>query len=159
LIDASFNLLGLNQTNYNLYKWGYSLKNQYTAYDIVSTGNPYASYPFIDTVNYDYWVEYGELNQCLTRSYYNQPGFLGIETSSENSVFIYPNPFSEHIKIDNITEEINVRIFNSVGALVVNTTISPSNNLIQTSHLQDGMYFVNVKQKDKSAFIFKLLKK
>ncbi len=159
LIDASFNLLGLNQTNYNLYTWGYSLKNQYTAYDIVSTGNPYASYPFIDTVNYDYWVEYGELNQCLTRSYYNQPGFLGIETSSENSVFIYPNPFSEHIKIDNITDESKVRIFNSIGALVVNTTISPSNNLIQTSHLQDGMYFVNVEQKDKSAFIFKLIKK
>jgi hypothetical protein len=159
LIDADFNLLGLNQTNYNLYTWGYSLKNQYTAYDIVSTGNPYASYPFIDTVNYDYWVEYGELNQCLTRSYYNQPGFLGIETSSENSVFIYPNPFSEHIKIDNITDESKVRIFNSIGALVVNTTISPSNNLIQTSHLQDGMYFVYVEQKNKSAVIFKLIKK
>ena len=159
LIDPNFNLLGLNQTNYNLYTWGYSLKNQYAAYDIVSTGNPYASYPFIDTVNYDYWVEYGELNQCLTRSYYNQPGFLGIETSSENSVFIYPNPFSEHIKIDNITDESKVRVFNSVGALVVNATISPSNNLIQTSHLQDGMYFVNVEQKNKSAFIFKLIKK
>jgi hypothetical protein len=159
LIDASFNLLGLNQTNYNLYTWGYSLKNQYTAYDIVSTGNPYASYPFIDTVNYDYWVEYGELNQCLTRSYYNQPGLLGIETSSENSVFIYPNPFSGHIIVDNIMGESNVRVFNSVGALVVNTSISPSNNQIQTSHLQDGMYFVNVEQKNKSAFIFKLIKK
>jgi hypothetical protein len=83
---------------------------------------------------------------------------LGIETSSENSVFIYPNPFSEHIIVDNIVGESKVRVFNSVGALVVNTTISPSNNLIQTSHLQDGMYFVNLDQKNKSTVIFKLIK-
>ena len=159
LIDADFNLLGLNQTNYSIYTWGYSLKNQYTAFDIVSSGNPYASYPTIDTLNYDYWVEYGDDNQCLTRSYYNKPGFLGLDSLMENSVFAYPNPFTENIIFNNITEETQVRVFNSFGAIVLQTTISPSSNIIQTNLLQDGMYFVNVEQKNKSAFIFKLIKK
>jgi hypothetical protein len=158
LIDAEFNLLGLNQTNYGIYTWGYSLKNQYTAFDIVSSGNPYASYPTIDTLNYDYWVEYGDVNQCLTRSYYNNPGFLGVDALTENSVYTYPNPFSENITFGNITDESEVRIYNNVGSLVVNTLISSSNNQIPTSYLQDGMYFVYVEQKNKSALIFKLIK-
>ena len=159
MIDADFNLLGLNQTNYGIYTWGYSLKNQYTAFDIVSSGNPYASYPTIDTLNYDYWVEYGDVNQCLTRSYYNKPGILGVNALTENSVFAYPNPFTDNITLGNITEESEVRLYNSVGTLVVNTSISPSNNQIQTSYLQDGMYFVYIEQKNKSALIFKLIKK
>jgi hypothetical protein len=77
----------------------------------------------------------------------------------ENSVFAYPNPFTDNITLGNITEESEVSIYNSVGSLVVNTSVSSSNNQIPTSYLQDGMYFVYVEQKNKSAVIFKLIKK
>jgi hypothetical protein len=157
IIDANFNLLAVNQTNYNFYTWGYTPKNQLSNSYIVSSGLPYNSYVTFDTLNNYYWVEYGNDNQCQTRSYYNQPIPLGTSVESAAKIELFPNPFTDYIYIRGIIEDSELEIFTQLGVCILKTTVSPSNNFLNTSELHNGIFFVSVKTKNRK-LLFKIIK-
>lgn len=81
--------------------------------------------------------------------------YLGISTYSENSKIspvIYPNPSSDYIKFSNIEENTSIDIYSIDGKLILQDIIS-SNTSINISHLQKGIYVVNIANK-----IFKFCK-
>jgi len=84
--------------------------------------------------------------------------YTGVQEISESNAFsIYPNPATEFIYVfaDNPSETINIKIFNTLGELVLSQ--SPKNNMLDIRKLNTGIYFIQVSDKNHSAAI-KLIK-
>ena len=82
------------------------------------------------------------------------------EIVNENGVEIYPNPASDYfyLKIKNsINTEYNIQIFDVLGRIVYNqyeNLISPLK--INVENLQNGIYYIDIKQKNKRIISKKL---
>lgn len=75
---------------------------------------------------------------------------------NENLIFT-PNPFSKEINFQGkFLGGMNVKLFNVLGEIVVNTTLE--SNTLELSHLLNGPYFVVVSDEEKVLFKQKLIK-
>lgn len=63
---------------------------------------------------------------------------------SLNKITIFPNPTSDYLNINGITEDANVKIFNITGQLVMKDSIKSTNSRINVSKLSSGIYFLNI---------------
>ena len=61
--------------------------------------------------------------------------------STENSVFVFPNPVTDSFTIGGLTESTLVSITDIHGRVVLQQTISP-NETVSVNHLSAGVYFV-----------------
>ena len=77
-----------------------------------------------------------------------------VKVSEENSRInlqttrIYPNPFSSTITIKltgEWQEETTVRIYNAIGALVLDKKMTGSEYSVEVSHLPAGIYFLDIR--------------
>jgi len=73
---------------------------------------------------------------------------MGIQSFNElaNVVKIYPNPFTSSITIKKVAEtgKYEMRVYNIIGAEVLNTTIDKQTTILQTNELPSGIYFYKV---------------
>lgn len=68
-----------------------------------------------------------------------------INVISTPSVSIYPNPASDHFKVINSTNsETKVSVYNIAGQKVINTSFNSMQHKINTSDLNEGIYFVQI---------------
>ncbi|MFC6268773.1 fibronectin type III domain-containing protein [Frigoriflavimonas asaccharolytica] len=74
----------------------------------------------------------------------------------ENGVNIYPNPFSDFIRISDVKDVVSVSIVDMAGRIV--KTVKPANE-INLSSLKSGMYLINLTMKDGSVKTVKSIKK
>ncbi len=84
-------------------------------------------------------------------STYSETCTVGIEKINNNPISIFPNPASQEINILGSFQSLS--IVNAVGQ----TILTNSNNKIDVSFLQSGLYFLNVVNTDKTNFITKLI--
>lgn len=78
------------------------------------------------------------------------------ELSNGASVSVYPNPANHILNISigpdsyrDIKENTEIKIYNQLGELVFNETLTTQNSSIKTHHLQSGVYFYNILSNDK----------
>lgn len=83
---------------------------------------------------------------------------VGIEESPElNSVKLYPNPFSELITIEGITEETTLHVYDVTGKLIHSNIIKSSNSTLSTTEFSNGIYIIRL-QSNLGSRSFKLVK-
>lgn len=70
-------------------------------------------------------------------------------TSNENRLEIYPNPVKDCFWLKNISEPVNVTIFNTHGSMCLNVKVT-GNDLILVDMLPVGVYIVHVFLNNKS---------
>ncbi|MNT08827.1 hypothetical protein D3C72_1435810 [compost metagenome] len=83
-------------------------------------------------------------------------GTLGLSDISKAKISVYPNPFTDVLKISDVTGVKSVSVSDISGREV--KTISPSAEL-NLSSLKAGLYIVNLKMEDGSVKTFKAIKK
>jgi hypothetical protein len=89
---------------------------------------------------------------------------VGIDPINSNRLFtIYPNPFSTLINV-RISSEVKMksyemRIYNILGVMVLNTTISNDVTSISASNLSSGVYFYYLIGNEKTIQSGKLISK
>ena len=136
--------------NYPEMNWGYEVKNTGTPI-YVNGHNQYYEYSFIDTINFYYWVEVGDGNGCLTKSYYNSyVYYLNLEEriNTLNEINIYPNPVQDRIFIKGINNKISVKVFDQTGRLIDEyNMIKNEGNSIDVSNYSSGIYYLRFKTK------------
>lgn len=78
------------------------------------------------------------------------PAGLGISTLENTQPLVYPNPATDNviIQLEN-QEEGTVSIYSINGSEVLNTPIQGIQTVINTAHLNQGVYFINVQTKNK----------
>ncbi|MFO8022107.1 MAG: T9SS type A sorting domain-containing protein, partial [Perlabentimonas sp.] len=69
--------------------------------------------------------------------------YVGIDNFAENTIEIYPNPFSEHLIIDTkgYNEKISFKIYNSTGQVVYQGDLIDKSTL-NTSDFSPGVYII-----------------
>ena len=100
------------------------------------------------TTYYYSLTSYNSDNQALTISNGNfTTSTSGIDVLFvNNQISIYPNPVSESFRISGITKPVVVTLLDITGKIVLQQTVI-SDELVVVSHLQNGIYLVNVQGK------------
>ena len=82
------------------------------------------------------------------------------EIGTNINVNAYPNPTTEllNVDFDNIPANASVEIYNMIGELVLNQTLTGLNNTINTSQLSNGLYHAKVIGNNKLLFAQKIVK-
>jgi len=86
---------------------------------------------------------------------------IGIEELSLTDVYfneeitIYPNPSNHSIHFSNLKQENRVLIYSILGQKISTHRVDPSNNLIDVSKLEKGVYFLKLSNSNKT---FKIIK-
>ena len=90
----------------------------------------------------------------------------GMQDLDENSVIVFPNPFSDHVNIEvptTVQEPLEVRISDISGALVYSSTIPTDNRLpayqISTKGFTSGVYLVEIRTEKSIVERVKMVKK
>jgi PKD repeat protein len=70
---------------------------------------------------------------------------VGLDKINKKSdIKVYPNPAKDFLSIDNVKEKVNLQIFNTIGQLVKEETLT-ANTKLNIKELQTGIYFVSLK--------------
>lgn len=71
---------------------------------------------------------------------------LSLEDQELNSkIKMYPNPANNFVIIDTDKTNLNAKIYNINGALILSTIVNKQNNRIETSMLNSGLYLIQFK--------------
>lgn len=78
---------------------------------------------------------------------------------NDRDVFVYPNPFSNRLKIETIRENLEILIYDHFGKLVLSKKITDiPYSTFSTGHLHTGFYFYTIKSNNSVIQSGKLLK-
>ena len=79
---------------------------------------------------------------------------------SEHNLNIYPNPFTDEIRIElsEISNNYDISIIDIAGREVISQQITKENTVINTSILEKGAYVLSCKSASNSVFIKKIIK-
>ncbi len=148
--------------DYPVMNWGYeSVVSHIPVYLEVHT--QYCLLPTFDPSSNNYWVEVGDGNGCLTKSYYNLPLFLtGIsESALVPSISLFPNPVNNELSIlieNSKQERYSYTIENVLGELLLSGSLDNGANNIDVSLLQTSFYFIRIQSKNNLLSTIKFIK-
>ncbi len=80
--------------------------------------------------------------------------YLGLENIKSKDIIIYPNPATDYIYIENITEKAKIEIYKMDGMLQQSTNV---NSTINIRNLHEGLYLVKI-QTDMGVVVKKFVK-
>jgi hypothetical protein len=104
----------------------------------LNTGTTYYySLTSYDSNDYTLTVSNGDFSTTVTSI---------VETLRATSLRIYPNPVSDGFHIAGIVGEAHVIVTDIAGKTVLSRTVNPD-EFVSVSHLQKGIYLVNVNGK------------
>lgn len=87
---------------------------------------------------------------------------LGTSNFENNKLQLYPNPATNelHVQLDDVTADHKIAIYNTLGSLLYESNqLSNSNNSINISQLNSGIYFVQITDSENRVFQKRLIKK
>lgn len=93
------------------------------------------------------------LNDCSTLS------TAALENDAMLNEQVYPNPFNGEIRIENISQDVNIAIYNTVGSLVYQDENFAKNTTINLNGLIAGMYYLYITDSNGNVLITKKMVK
>jgi hypothetical protein len=69
------------------------------------------------------------------------------EKTVNNNISVYPNPAKDLLNIISGENISNIKLFNEYGQLVMNSTVNGTSDIISTSALAEGVYYLRVETK------------
>ena len=77
--------------------------------------------------------------------YFSPESVSSVVSTDIQEIAVYPNPSVDFIRIENApVEETNVAIYSVNGTIILQKTISSSDNEINVSQLQAGLYIIKM---------------
>lgn len=131
---------------YDYYQWGRESVINLEP-DLSCLNTSYCFFAELDTLNFNYWVDYGNNDGCTSRAYYNSP-FVGVnELEFPQTIRIYPNPSTGSTVVVHSEDEPirEIRIYDSRGRFIM-TYLCNHQNACTLDVLQvvSGLYNVMV---------------
>jgi hypothetical protein len=106
----------------------------------------------------EYNVSVVDANDCEVNQSFTISNITGFEDSRNSNIKVFPNPFSFNLFIENYNNtEISFQLYNAQGLLILQAFNTKPPFQISTPHLAEGIYFLNISDKDKFQQ-FKLVK-
>ncbi len=156
---TAIELLGQNvlyaiDSTLDIYQWGYDFGG--TSY-LACSGSHFCYFPDFNPSLKVYWLDHGNNDECIRRTYYNQVN--SIEEDNEVALAIYPNPFSNEVKIENPNKVITaLKVMDLRGCVMYELVIQDEEETtILTSNWPSGVYYFFVNN-DNSSKVLRVLK-
>jgi hypothetical protein len=127
--------------------------NSYITLSIDPTG-----YDGSGTVEYFVYETDHYEDGLLMTFHIDTPGFVGTEEMDNTIIQIYPNPAMDYIQITSGSAIDKIRIYSLTGQLVNELNQIENNENINISNLEEGIYLMEVLQRDGLVFTQKLKK-
>jgi hypothetical protein len=86
-------------------------------------------------------------------------GETAVSNNYAEGVSIFPNPVTNVLKVDALSEVSSYEIYNVPGALVKRETVNRSSFEINTSLMENGVYFLQLNTTDNRKHVIRLIKK
>ena len=147
------------QNDYPIMNWGYeSVDTHIPVY--IDEHNQYCEFENFDASNYNYWVEIGTDEYCLTKSYFNLPGNVLLVNDLElEDSYLYPNPARNEIHLKtNHSSNLQYEIINLNGAISAKGKIQKENPSVSIENLEKGIYYINLIQDNGQQATLKFIK-
>jgi hypothetical protein len=71
-----------------------------------------------------------------------QPSSINDITAENNTISVYPNPAKDFITVNSIATIKSVKVYNTVGQVVIEKLVKDNVAKIAISELKSGVYFV-----------------
>jgi hypothetical protein len=146
--NISTNTLICKDCDFEFTQWGYENKNNQIEINTCK-GSSWCSFNSIDTFNFSYWVKIGENENCITKSYFNQPEIVGGFGNSMNvmDLTIHPNPVTNFTQINANWPIEYVGVFNSIGQSIEEQHFDdfPLSFELEMGKWHSGVYFLVIK--------------
>ena len=147
--------------DYPVMNWGYeSIVSHIPVYLGVHT--QYCLVSSFDPSNYNYWVEVGDGNGCLTKSYYNLPVFpTSVLEPFISKISLFPNPVRNELNlfIENSNQDRFVyTIENLLGEELMKGSLNNGINNINVSMLQTSFYLIKLQSLNNNLVTIKFIK-
>lgn len=154
ILQLSPSVLYLTQSFQNM-SWGYQsfLTNIPVYAGVYSQYCQFANFnPSLNA----YWVEVGDGNGCLTKSYFNSPNYASNFEFEEPSMELFPNPTSNLINLKTNLPFFTYKV-QTLNGLIVNYGKAEFATSIDLADLADGVYYIHLSYKDRT-FVNKIIK-
>lgn len=155
VLQLSSNVLYTPQ-DYAFMNWGYqSIQTNIP----VSVGvySQYCNFPNFDPSQNYYWVEIGDGNGCVTKSYFNNPIFTAdLEHITSQHIQVFPNPTSGFLIIETDFSEFYFEVISLEGQVLKSGKGSFTINLNDLDY-SSGIYYLNISSNGKT-FKHKIIK-
>ena len=142
VLSLSSNVLYI-ANDYTFMNWGYE---SILTHIPVSVGvySQYCDFNNLDVSNYNYWVEIGDGNGCITKSYYNEPIFTAdLENQDLNEFKVFPNP-TEHLIYIQTNIESSFYQIQTLNGSVLKSGVGTDEFSINVIDLPSGVYILNL---------------
>ncbi|KAA5825210.1 T9SS type A sorting domain-containing protein [Algibacter amylolyticus] len=126
------------------------------------TGSTYTDNTALNGTTYWYWIKVTDENSTNYNSNAAEAspdGSLSIESRTRNTqqVKVFPNPANNEVNLVNAVGS-KVTIYNVIGTEVLTAAVNQNSQLLNISHLNNGVYFIKI-LKEGRAITKKLIKK
>ncbi len=103
------------------------------------------TYNFIDTDPLS--ISYYRLRQIDFNGDFKYSNIISLIRNKNKEIIIYPNPALDllTIKIDNNTDNSDIKIYDILGKIVLTNTTNTNETTLNISHLAKGNYFIEIK--------------
>lgn len=108
----------------------------------------------IHAIDYPYTIfsGYSDVN---TTAFGGYCPVAGIENQSENQISVFPNPVHDNLNIVTNAEEVStILVYDVNGKIILSSVLSQYTTQINTSHLNNGLYFYKVLNNQNSVVTF-----
>lgn len=155
VLQLSSNVLYTPQ-DYTFMNWGYQ-SVQTNIPVSVGVYSQYCNFPNFDPSQNYYWVEIGDGNGCVTKSYFNNPIFTAdLEHITSQHIQVFPNPTSGFVTIETDFSEFNFEIITMEGQVLKSGKGSYSIDFTDLNY-PSGVYYLNISSNG-SLFKHKIIK-
>src|SRR5690625_360161 len=89
--------------------------------------------------------------------YSNEP--LSFQSLEKNEITLYPNPADNFLHIENLTESVQIEIYDLSGKVLLSQEINEAEKRVNLSRLGEGIYLYQLRQQGKNIKTGKLVKK
>jgi len=76
-----------------------------------------------------------------------------VEEASSGNFSVYPSPAADYIRISDLTQNVDIRIYDVVGSMVMSRQNVNSDTRIHLNHLVSGVYFIRIADETTIKFI------
>jgi hypothetical protein len=142
VLSLSSNVLYI-PNDYTFMNWGYE---SIITHIPVSVGvySQYCDFNNLDVSNYNYWVEIGDGNGCITKSYFNEPIYTAdLENQGFDTFEVFPNPSDNVIQVKTNFDSSIYQIQTMNGTIVKNG-LDDGEFSINIMDLPSGVYILNL---------------
>ena len=155
ILQLSSNVLYTPQ-DYTFMNWGYQ-SVQTNIPVSVGVYSQYCNFPNFDPSQNYYWVEIGDGNGCVTKSYFNNPIFTAeLENITSQHIQVFPNPTYGFVTIETDFSDFNFEIITMEGQVLNSGKGSYSIDFTDLNY-PSGVYYLNISSNG-SLFKHKIIK-